>query len=106
MEREEIERAADSLFALSRADKHEREQIALAVAQRLLGIPDVESRIVQSHGLVRLGLMLVKRVSRVRHLAVVEWGRSHGDVAGLIGESRSTAQTIARRGGAKLPWEG
>lgn len=106
MEREEIERAADSLLALSHADKRDREQIAVAVARRLLDIPDLESRITRSHALVRLGLVFVRRVSRVRHLAVVEWGRSHGEVAGLIGESRSTAQTIARRGGARLPWEG
>jgi hypothetical protein len=108
VEREEIERAVDSLLGLSRADEADREVIAQVLAQRVAAIRGDRDRALCAHSLVRLMLVGVPLLARVRHLAVLGLraaGWSHGDVAGLLKVERSSAQTIARREGVRLPSE-
>lgn len=114
MEREEIERAAEALLAVSRADERERAEFVRALKQRAEAIADDRERLDKTHSLVRLMLDAIPALSMVRHLALdrlraqaeaegdpERW--SHGVVAKRFGITRASAQTIAKGPRGKAP---
>jgi hypothetical protein len=100
--REEIERAADALLAVSCADEGERAEIARAVRTAVEAIVDDAERLERTHSLMQLLQLCVPAVSWVRRRSYESLraadlaGWSHGKTAKRLKVDRSAAAAILR----------